>query len=186
VRAIAESDYRVGAIGVAPSVGEVMREKTLVMRSVGAEGITPELGQELAAEAAEVLRKLSLTNNPVFDVRDAQPALLAALQTDNLQLRATLAEVLGYLGTAEAQTAIARIALDDAEAIPERIRMFEALAEAAKRSGNLLPADMVDEILELAEGAEDLALRQAASQALGALNVEGSPASAIIRNQYRG
>jgi tetratricopeptide (TPR) repeat protein len=186
VREISESDYRVGAIGASPSVGELMREKTLVMRAVGAEAITEALGQELAAEAAEVLRKLVLTSNPVFDVLDAQPALLAALETDSLELRATIAATLGYLGTAEAQIAVARIALDNTESIPERIRMFGALADAAKRSGNLLPDDMVDDILQLAEGAENLQLREAASQALGALNVEGSPASAIIRNQYRG
>jgi hypothetical protein len=94
--------------------------------------------------------------------------------------------VLGYIGSPEAQGAIAKIALDAAQPQEMRVAMFTALAEAAKRQGNHLDNDQVAKLIELAQKDENLVIRTAASQALGALNLPGNPASVIIRSQYNG
>ena len=65
-------------------------------------------------------------------------------------------------------------------------RLAHLLAEAAKRRGDLLSPELVKQIVTIAEGDENMTIREAASCTLGALNVPGEPASAIIRNQYRG
>jgi HEAT repeat protein len=186
VRDLLRADHRLAAVAESPSPAEVTKAVAEVSHAVGAQAITPELGATLAKETTEVLRLLALTNNPVFNVADAEIGLLTALSTGDPELRVALAQVLGYLGSSKAQEAIARLALEAKESEDMRVKMFAALAEAAKRRGNLLPADVTQQIVKLAESEPNMTLRQAASQALGALNLPGEPASTIIRNQYRG
>jgi CheY-like chemotaxis protein len=186
VRALVRADHRVAALPLNPTPSDLSKAIATVSRAVGSQAITPEVGQQLAFEAAQVLRLLAISNNPLFSVADAEPALLAALTTTNPDLRLLVAEVLGYLGSTRAQEAIARVALDPAAADDLRVSMFAALAEAAKRRGNLLPSDLVQAVVAIAASEPNMILREAASQALGALNVPGEPASEIIRSQYQG
>ncbi len=186
VRDLVRADHRLVSIPMNPTENDVAKAVALVSRAVGAQAVTPEIGRELALETAEVLRLLALTNNPIFPLGDAEPALLSAFGSDDLELRVAVAEVLGYLGSTEAQRVIAVAALDPDEPEDLRVRMFAALAEAAKRRGNLLPADVIQQLVALVEKDPNMALREAGSRALGALNVPGAPASEIIRNQYRG
>jgi len=97
-----------------------------------------------------------------------------------------VAQVLGHIASGAAQQAIAGIALDPAEPQEMRVAMFSALAAAAKRRGNLLPDETVRQLITVVESDTNMAIRTAASQALGALNLPGNPASAIIRGQYGG
>lgn len=186
VRDLLRADHRLAAVGQNPSPEDVTAAVARVSHAVGAQAITPEVGAALAQETAEVLRLLAVTNNPLFNVADAETALLGALQSKDVTLRLTVAEVLGYLGSGKAQEAVARIALDTAEAEDLRVKMFTAVAEGAKRRGNLLSADLAAQILSLAEADENMTIREAASRTLGALNLPGEPASTIIRKQYRG
>jgi HEAT repeat protein len=186
VRELVRGDHRLGDVAVDPdpeTLAEVIRA---VSKAVGATPITPEVGGGLALEAAQVLGLLAVTNNPVFDVADAENALIAALESEDALLRRTVAQVLGNVGTTEAQQAIAEIALDTDEPEEMRVTMFAALADAAKHRGNHLPEETVQRLTTIAESDENMVIRTAASQALGALNLPANPASVIIRNQYRG
>lgn len=186
VRQLVRGDYRLASAQFGAGAGALMRAIATVSQAVGAKSITPEVGASLALDSAVVMRELVSTNNPVFNVGDAEPALLSALATKDLTLRLTVVEVLGYLGTAKGQEAIAKIALDTAESEDVRVKMFTALAEAAKRRGNQLGPELVAAVVKMAESEPVMALREAASRALGAFNLPGAPASEIIRNQYRG
>jgi len=186
IRDLRGADHRLAAVSASPEPADLERAIALVSRAVGAKPITPELGAGLAMEAAEALRQLALTDNPVFNVSDAEAALLDAFKTHNVDLRLVIAETLGYLGSGKAQGAIASLALDPGQPEEMRVKMFLALAEAAKRRGNLLAAEQVQQIVKIAEGEPNLIIRQAASCALGALNLPGEPGSAIVRNQYQG
>lgn len=186
VRNLVRADHRLSEVLPNAGAADVSKAIALVSKAVGAKPITPETGAKLAAEATEVLRLLALTNNTVFNVEDAAPALLDALSAPDTTLRLAIAEVLGYLGSGKAQEAIAAIALDTKEPEDMRVKMFAALAEAAKRRGNLLGSEAIKKIVTIAEGDENMTIREAASRTLGALNVPGEPASEIIRNQYRG
>lgn len=186
VRGLVRADHRLGSVPAQPRPAQIGKAVAVVSRAVGAKAITPELGALLALETADVLRLLVVTHNPLFDVADAESALLAALETKDAELRLAIAEVLGYLGSTKSQEAVARIALDTDQPQDMRVKMFSALAEAAKRRGNLLGTDVIKEVVAIAERDEDMTIREAASRTLGALNVPGPPASEIIRNQYRG
>jgi CheY-like chemotaxis protein len=186
VRNLVRADHRLAAVPENPVATDVDKAVALVSHAVGAKPITPEVGARLAMEAAEVLRLLAVTNNTVFDVADAETALLSALSTEQSELRVTVAEVLGYLGSSKAQEAIAELALNTEQPQDMRVKMFTALAEAAKRRGNLLGPEAVTKIVGIAESDPNLTIREAASRTLGALNPPGEPASQIIRNQYRG
>lgn len=182
----AASDHRLAWVAANVDAEGLKAAVQRVSRSVGATTITAELGASLALEAAQALGQLALTNNPVFRVEDAEKGLVGLLSSKDVQLRQTAAAVLGFIGHASAQSAIAEAALSAAEAPPMRVVMFAALAEAAKRRGNLLPDPMVAKLIESAQTEADLTVRTAAAQALGALNLATNPASTIVRNQYGG
>lgn len=186
VRDLVRADHRLGQVLVDPDPDALAAEIAAVSKAVGAQAITPEIGRQLALEATTVLALLAITNNPLFDVQEAETALIATLETDAPTLRSAVAQVLGHLGTTAAQQAIAQIALNDGEPEQMRVAMFAALAAAAKRRGNHLPDDTVRQLITIAESDENMVIRTAASQTLGALNLPGNPASVIIRNQYGG
>ncbi len=179
-------DHRLGQVTVDPDADVLAEKIATVSKAVGATPITPAVGSGLAFEATLVLGLLAITNNPLFNVQDAETALIAGLETEDVMLRRSVAQVLGYLGTTPAQQAIAKIALDPDEAEDMRVTMFTALAEAAKHRGNHLPDDLVQQLTTVAESDENMVIRTAASQTLGALNLPGNPASVIIRNQHGG
>lgn len=187
VRELVRGDHRLAIVLPGADPAEIRAAIDKVARAVGAQTITSETGLSLALEAAQTMGMIALTQNPVFNVADAEGALAAALASSDVGLRITVAEVLGYLGLATAQQQVALVALDAGEDEIMRVAMFEALAAAAKRRGNLLPDDTVQRIVAVvASKEESMPIREAASQALGALNLPGVPAGDLIRNQFAG
>lgn len=186
VRQLVNSDPRIASIPQGGGVESIGPAIARASRAAGAGAITPEVGGGLALEAAAVLRALAAASNPLFKIEDAETALASTLESKESALRVAGANALALVKSANAQTRLAEVALDDAEAEEMRIRMFAALAEGGKRHGALLTDDLATKVREVAESASSLPLRTAASQALGALNLPGNPASAIIRNQYGG
>ncbi len=140
----------------------------------------------LALRAADALRLVAIDGRTVIDIRPAIPALIGALAEEDEELRIRAAQVLAMTSSANGQKAICETALDAENSPAVRIAMFNALAEAAKRQGNDLESDQVQRLIKQAMDSSDLALRTAASQALGALNLDVSEASEIIRNQHKG
>jgi hypothetical protein len=183
---MARADHRLGVVESNPTADSLTNAIASVSKAVGAQPITPVVGTGLSLEAAQTLGLLAITNNPLFKAQDAEAALINALQCDDADLRVTVAQVLGYIGTPAAQEAVARIALDDEESEEMRVAMFAALADAAKHHGSQLSESLVKMVIAVAESHENMVIRTAASQALGALNLPGNPASEIIRNQYDG
>ena len=59
---------------------------------------------------------------------------------------------------------------------------FASLAESAKNNGHLLEDSHVTGLVRLAQEEDDLVIRTAASQALGAINLATPKASEIIRS----
>jgi CheY-like chemotaxis protein len=186
VRTMVRADHRLGEVSPADGPDQLRTAITRVSRAVGATPISPELGLALAQEAAETLLLLAMTHNTILDPAGAEAALLATLGTDDGQLRLTVARVLSFLSSSAAHSAVAAIALNEAEAAATRVAMFAIAADAAKRHGNLLSPAAVEQLTRIAESDENLVIREAASQLLGALNLPGDPASVIIRNQYGG
>lgn len=183
---LARHDPGVGLVTSAMAPEELEAVLGSVSKAVGAVPITPEMGRELALAATDVLRGLAASHNAVFNPDTIEPALLTAFDTKDAELRTKIAGVLAYLDSDKAQRAIAAVALDADQADELRVAMFEALALSGKNNGNKLSADQVRMLLEQVQSSAKPALQAAASQAMGALNLSGNPASELIRKQYQG
>ena len=183
---LARADHRLGEAAATDDPERIKTTIANVSRAVGANPITPAVGLSLALETAEVLRGLAESNNPLFKVEDLEQVLAATLATQDSELRIAVARVLAHIGSAAAQEAIAGIAMDGNESQGMRVAMFGVLAEAAKRRGKHLAPESVQRLIKIAESEENMDIREAAAQALGALNLPSDPASEIIRNQHRG
>lgn len=186
VIALRQSDPRVGAVlpEAAPEV--LLNTIRSLNKAAGVSDLTAEVASGAAMEAATVMHRLADTNNALFRANEAETSLLPSLKTTDPALRIMVANVLAFVGSTPAQETVAAIALNPEEPEAARVAMFAALAEAAKRRGNKLGEATVVALTKVAEGDANMNIRTAASQALGALNLPGNPASVIIRNQYGG
>ena len=136
--------------------------------------------------AAKSLRRIAVDSRTVYDCSVAEPALIAALSSDQEELQITVASVLALARTATAQRSIAALALDSGRGQSLRVSAFDSLAESAKHNGNRLEEGQLAELVDIARVDSDLTIRTAASKALGALNLATNKASEIIRSYYGG
>ena len=183
---LVRADHRLGEVLPGAESEEILQVVAEVSRSVGITPITPAVGTAIAMEATETLRLLAVSKNPLFSIAEVRPALVSALTTTDPDLRLAVAKVLVYICEAEAQEALAGIALDEDEDEDVRVDMFALLAQAAKNCGNLLGEQPINQIITIAEQDENMIIRTAASQTLGALDLPTNKGSEIIRNQYGG
>ena len=86
----------------------------------------------------------------------------------------------------EAQGSLARLSIDASQDADTRIGMLGALSQAAKRNGNRLGGPTVDTLIDLVKNEQDEALRTAAAQALGSLNLPSNRARELIIKHYGG
>jgi tetratricopeptide (TPR) repeat protein len=183
VRPLLHLDSRIGGVPAdAPAAG-LLAEYDRVRRQIGALPLDRATALSLATQAAEALRMIAVTNNKVYNFRQAQVALINSLKHPEEALRVIGADVLAESEAPEAQQAVAQLALDETQSKPVRLRVFAALANSAKAHGNLLNDEWRDQVAAAATQAKDLEIRTAASQALGALNLPSNQASKIIRAQ---
>ena len=158
-----------------------------VSRASQALGMSPldkELSLDLALQAADVLRGIGESNLKVFDFSKAVPALVLSLSSKSEPLRVKCGQVLALANSADAQTAIAGVAMNGERGAAERMAAFASLADSARRNGNLLGSgDLVQKLIDFTMNEKDLVMRAAASKALGALDLPGNKASEIIRAQ---
>ena len=183
VRPLLHLDSRIGGVPAEAPAAPLLTEYDRVRRQVGALSLDKATALNLANQAAEALRMIAVTNNKVYNFRQAQAGLLRALKHPEEALRVTGADVLAASETPEAQMAVAQLALDESQAKPVRLRVFAALANSAKAHGNLLNDEVRDQVALAATQTKDLEIRTAASQALGALNLPSNQASKIIQAQ---
>jgi HEAT repeat protein len=122
----------------------------------------------------------------VFDAGVAEPQLIAALDSEDEPLQVSVASVLALLPTPSSQRAIGHVAIDANRSNSLREAVFGSLAESAKNHGNLLEESQIAELVEISRDDDDLAIRTAASKALGAVNLATDQASEIIRKYYGG
>lgn len=156
-------------------------------QALGMAPLSADQSLSLALQSARVLRLIAEGNLKVLDVSKATGALITAIRGNSEPLRVAAAHALALHRAADAQAAIAENALDPQRSPGERIASFNSLAESARTGGNLLgTSELVNRLIEFTTQEQDLVLRAAGSQALGALDLPSNKASEIIRGQYRG
>ena len=139
-----------------------------------------ELGAtELAVTAAELLMDIGLGSS-VFSLDTAESQLLAALDDERPDVQRLAARIVALLDGGRPQRALLQKGLSQDSPTEVRVAAFEALAESAKRIGNQLGGDNTERLLEAARSAEDLAVRTAAAESVGALSLPSQQAKTLI------
>lgn len=187
VKSLESRDPRVAHVAANATEQEIADAMAELMNKSGRTALDPESSLKLALEAADVLLGLARDGRTAFNVDAAEPTLITVLeQAADEGLRIRVAAALSYGRSQASQRALASLAFDDKQSETLRISVFAAMAESAKQSGNLLSEGQVARLVEITADESKLALRTAASQALGALNLSDNKASDLIRKYYRG
>jgi HEAT repeat protein len=181
VKEMSRTDGRLGVLGPNPSPEEIVVAVEDTLAQNGAELISPESGVQIASEAVAALTDLAISRSPLFIPEKIENAVLEVYKSEDAALRLAAAKLLAEIPSAMGQEAVAKVALSEDTDEDERVAMFDALAMAAKNHGNKLPSILVSDIRKLAEGRENVKLRTAAAQVLGALNLPTGMAIEILK-----
>lgn len=157
-----------------------------VRARTGQADLNADVALSIALETTQVLHDLALDGRTIFNVDEAEPALISALSSEHEKLQIAAANVLALIAEPTAQRSVAHVALSDKGTDSLRMAAFAALAESAKRNGNLLEDPQIAALVSVARDEPNLTMREAASQALGAMNLESNRSSDIIRKYYGG
>lgn len=182
---LAATHERITRLDAAADAVAVIARLDAIAGAVGSYLDDQGLALDMAVQAADALRLVAVDGRSALDPHGAEYALIRALQVggdENLQVAA--ADALAGLATAQAQQALAAAATDAGNTRSLRVAACAALAESAKRNGNLLDEPEVNALIDIAIDEADLTLRTAASQATGALDIAPDTASEVVR-RYR-
>lgn len=134
------------------------------------DAISPEEAEHFAATSLTLLKQIALDSGEVFNVREAEPALIEALSDSRPVIASGAAAVLATINSADGQVAIGDAILDDSKSEELRISMLESLAKSATLQGNQLNEVQLSKLLELVKTSEGQ-LAIAAARAHGALTL---------------
>jgi len=138
--------------------------------------ISKDEARNYATTAVNLLREIALGSTHVFNIFDALPALIAALNDQREDIVFGASQVLAMVQTPEGQRAIADAALDGSRSSGLRIGLLNSLANSANHIGSQLNEPQLDRLLDLIKDSEgDIAI--AAARAHGALTL---PTSNIV------
>ncbi len=148
-------------------------------KSVVGKPITRQQAADYATTALRLLRNIATSQNTVYNVADAEPALIQALNDERQKIVRMAGQVLELIDSTKAQVAIAQASLDMSHGEEVVISLLNSLAESAKQFGNKLDQIHLDDLLDMVKSAEgQVAL--AVSRAHGALTLPTSNVVELI------
>ncbi|MEI8197176.1 MAG: hypothetical protein WCI73_14860, partial [Phycisphaerae bacterium] len=157
-----------------------------VKAQIGQTPIDTAAATAYAQTAIGLLASLAVDHATIYNVAETLPALSDALKDKRPEISAAAAGVLGQLNNADAQKALANVALADGVDAALRGPFLVALAESAKKTGNKLDDATIEKLIKLVSAKEtEPAIKKAAATALGALNVASNQASVLILQQVK-
>jgi hypothetical protein len=151
----------------------------------GAAPLTDKQAQDYALRAAGLLSDLAVQHGSVFDITVAQGGVLESINDKRPEIIKAAGRVLSMLNSQAAQAGIANKAMDDAVPSDVRVSLFKSLANSAKLFGNQLDSGQVDVLESIVATSKDAAVRGAAAEARGALNLPSDKARTLILDQSK-
>ncbi len=118
-------------------------------------------------EAIGTLADVAISNNPVYNIDDAESALIDALNSKEGAIRLKIAEVLSYINSDASQRALFDAALSASG--PDQIELLGRCADSAKRFGDRADERHLQALLTLVHQGGDVG--EAAAGVHGALNL---------------
>jgi HEAT repeat protein len=186
LQALAKSDGRVTITDESASAGTVSAAMAEAVKSAG---VAPVAAGESAAwtiRAAEAVRLLGMTSNPVFDISRTAGPLAALLGDKNTEVSMAAARALAAIGGARAQQALVAAAMDGKSQERIRIDILGLLSGSLRRFGNQLTDAQSQSVVELVVDAKQAQpLRDAAAEAMGAMNLPSEKIKSLILESVR-
>jgi hypothetical protein len=140
---------------------------------------------DVALEAAALLERLAITRGHAFDMSVAEAGLLTALSDSRPQIATASGRVLATLNSDSAQNGLAMKANAAATPPDVRVSFYKSVAESAKHIGNRLGAEQIAGVEKAVTESKDAAIRDAAAEARGALDLPADAARTLILKQSR-
>ncbi len=164
---------------------EIVQTAQDILLENNARPFSPELADNYAIGAADVLQRLAVSGNEVLPLKDiAEPALIESLYEPRDPIQQAAVITLARLDSVDAQRAIASLALDETMPLEKRLAAFQNLSFSARQHGNLLLSEQVEQIYEIVSSFEaNSELRNLGSQAHGSLNLPSAKIRVLILNQ---
>ena len=149
---------------------------TLMERASGGR-LTEAEAEVYAIDALSALRDIAISNSPVYNIVDAAPALIDAMETRSGGTLLLVADILALIDGDDAQRTLFSAAL--AARGDEQIELLDRVAVSVKRYGDRTEPHHVAALLDLVKQASgDLA--EAAARVHGALNLPADAALELI------
>ncbi|MEE8508182.1 MAG: HEAT repeat domain-containing protein [Myxococcota bacterium] len=148
----------------------------LMQRASGGR-MTEAEAEAYAIEALATLRDIAISGSVAYDIDDAAPALLDALDTRSGGTRLLVARTLALINDDRAQRKLFSAALRASG--PEQIELLDRVAESVKRFGDRTEGRHVSGLLDLVANAGG-ELAEAAARVHGALNLPTEAAIDLI------
>ncbi len=139
----------------------------------------PVEGYTWAARAARAIETIGQADT-IFRVQTTVEPLKIALAAQNNDVQIASADALAVIDSIAAQRAIAAAALDAGNDEDVRVEAFRALSRSLRRFGNRLTDDQAQAVVDTVIGQASRELRQAASQALGSMNLPSDKIKMLI------
>jgi HEAT repeat protein len=146
--------------------------------------IDPAVANDYSLRAADQLKAIGTTGG-VYDLAAVKSTLLGSLSDARPEVVTAVGEVLGQYGDADAQRALLAKASNTETDPAIRISLFKSLSANAKQYGNMLPGEDTKELEKIVTDEADLAVRSAAAEARGALNLPAGDAKAVVLGQVQ-
>lgn len=151
----------------------------------GALPLDPEVATAYATRAANHMLEIATSRGQVFDLMAAKPTLLSGLSDSRPSIVMLSGEVLAMLNDKEAQASLLAAASEEKTADEVKVSLYKSLATSAKFWGNLLDAAQISTLQAVVDTAPNLAVRSAAAEAHGALNLPADQAKRLIVEQSK-
>ncbi len=148
--------------------------------ATGDEPIDEAEARRWVGRAASAIRLLGLADTKVFELNRTREALAANLTGTTDELKIACARALAVLASGPAQQAIAQLAASDDASEPVRIAAYQAAAESVRILGRQLTDSQCRDVVQVVRSTESQALRDAASELLGALNLPSEQIKDLI------
>ncbi len=179
-RELMERDKRTLVVDAQPKAADFASALDAAVKLGAGKPLTPEQAADWSVTASQVIRELGLRGSMVYDITRTQAALIEALDDTREPVRVAAARALAVMAAPKAQRAVAALAGNIGLESSIRIAAHKALSESVRRFGHQLTEEDVKAIRDTALGTGPQALREAAAEVLGALNLSSDEAVDLI------
>jgi len=156
----------------------LLEQVTALKKEAGSLVLDEEAARAASLEAAGVLKNIALSSR-VYSAKRARQSLLESLVNRPDALVISVLGALAEIADGEITRAMADVALDAERAKPVRVAALESLARSARLVGNQLTQPQIAALQEMATETDD-DLRDAAGEALGALDLDAAEGAKLI------